>query len=178
MAFDAFSSLDAAVFDALSSLRTPFFDAVMSCVTTSGDAGAVWLVLGMGLSCFSKTRTTGVLVLIAVAATFIVSTLGFKHLFARPRPCVLFPNAVPFYPCPSGYSFPSGHTVSSFAAAGVLLFRRVKGRFAALVWAVLIGFSRIYLNAHYFTDVLTGCLLGLGAAWLTVRLHAMKKAEF
>ena len=177
MTFDAFSSVDAAVFNALSPLRTPFFDSAMTGASVLGDAGAVWLTLGIALCCFQKTRTTGALVLTAVAATFVVSTLGFKHLFARPRPCVLFPNAVPFYPCPSGFSFPSGHTVSSFAAAGVLFFRHVKGRFCAVVLAFLIALSRIYLNAHYFTDVLAGGLLGLVAARLAVFPYAKKKAE-
>lgn len=80
-----------------------------------------------------------------------------------------------FYACPSGFSFPSGHSISSFAAAGVLFFRREKGRVAALILAALIAFSRAYLYVHFPSDVVTGSLLGFAAAYLVVKYDAVKK---
>ena len=71
-----------------------------------------------------------------------------------------------FYPLigrPWDYSFPSGHTASSFAAAWVL-YRRLPKRFGipALALAGLIGVSRLYLGVHYPTDVLFGAVSGIG----------------
>ncbi len=175
MGFDFLLPFDRAVSQFVLSLRSDAADSVMTVVTLAGDAGAVWIALAIGMICFKQTRTTGLLMLAAIAATFVISTLGLKHLFARPRPCVAFPVAG-LYPCPSGFSFPSGHSISSFAAAGVLFFRKAAGRWFAVISAVLIAFSRVYLNVHYCTDVLTGALLGAGAAYLTVRLYEMKKA--
>ena len=64
-------------------------------------------------------------------------------------------------PEPSGYSFPSGHAASSFAAAGII-YKELKGYGVyALVLAAVIAFSRIYLFAHYPIDVFMGIILGL-----------------
>ena len=59
-----------------------------------------------------------------------------------------------------GYSFPSGHTGSSFAAAFALYYYNKKEGILALILAALIGFSRMYLSVHYPTDVLAGFVLG------------------
>ena len=71
------------------------------------------------------------------------------------------------------WSFPSGHTLSSFAAAAALCFFHRKSGLLAFLAAALIGFSRLYASVHYPTDVLAGALLGilcgLAAAWLTDR---------
>lgn len=110
----------------------------------------------------------------ALAVTFAVSTLGLKNLFERLRPCVQFPKDL-FYACPSGFSFPSGHSVSSFAAAGVLFFRHEKGGTVALILAFFIAFSRMYLYVHFPSDVLTGSLLGVAAAYLVIMYDGIKK---
>ena len=72
------------------------------------------------------------------------------------------------------WSFPSGHTLSSFAAATALCFFHRKAGAAAYVVAALIGFSRLYACVHYPTDVLAGLLIGilcgLLAVWLVDRL--------
>lgn len=62
---------------------------------------------------------------------------------------------------PASWSFPSGHTSSSFAFATAVAANNKKLGVAAYVLAALIGFSRIYLGVHYFTDVLAGAVLGV-----------------
>ena len=57
------------------------------------------------------------MVLCAVVVGFLIGEIGLKHLIARERPFVVNPSVVPFIKAPSGYSFPSGHSCSSFAAA-------------------------------------------------------------
>lgn len=174
---EALFQADKACLDYIQTLRAETPDALMAFVTFLGDAGLLWIVWAGVLCLFPKSRKTGLLMLAALAVTFVVSTLGLKNLFERPRPCVSFPKEM-FYACPAGFSFPSGHTVSSFAASGVLFFRREKGRIAALIAACLIAFSRMYLYVHFPSDVLAGALLGGGAAYLVVARGAVrKKAE-
>lgn len=70
--------------------------------------------------------------------------------------------------------FPSGHTLSSFAAASALYFFHHKTGFLAFLLAASIAFSRLYASVHYPTDVLTGAVIGvlcgIIAAWLTDRV--------
>ena len=86
-----------------------------------------------------------------------------KAWFQRPRP-----TSALLYQL--GLSFPSGHAMMSTAFYGCLawLLAREYGRWgwaaALLVWAVLIGLTRVYLHVHYFTDVLAG--FAGGAGWL------------
>ena len=62
---------------------------------------------------------------------------------------------------PITYSFPSGHSASSFAAAGTFIMTNSSMSVYITILAALIAFSRLYLNVHYPTDVLTGIILGL-----------------
>ena len=74
-------------------------------------------------------------------------------------------------PYPSDYSFPSGHTAVSFAAASALYFAGEKYLWkAALVLAAFIAFSRMYLYVHYPTDILGGALLGILCGYLGCRI--------
>ena len=85
-----------------------------------------------------------------------------KNLVARTRPYEMVEGLVPLIGRPRDYSFPSGHTGSSFASAWVL-FRKLPAGYgiSALVLAGLIGISRLYVGVHYPTDVLFGVLGGI-----------------
>ncbi|HIS80171.1 MAG TPA: phosphatase PAP2 family protein [Candidatus Scatomonas merdavium] len=69
-------------------------------------------------------------------------------------------------PKPTDYSFPSGHTGASFAAVTALWLGGVRRWYFALIPAVLISFSRLYLYVHFPSDILGGILVGVcsGAA--------------
>lgn len=69
---------------------------------------------------------------------------------------------------PSSWSFPSGHTSSAFAAAFAVLWYNRKIGIPTVVFAALMGFSRIYVQVHYCTDVLAGVLVGLVYALIGV----------
>ena len=72
---------------------------------------------------------------------------------------------------PEDYSFPSGHTMASFATAGALLFMgQKKIGICAVLLAVLMGISRMYFYVHFPTDVLAGAVLGVACGRLGAAL--------
>ena len=84
-----------------------------------------------------------------------------KPWIARLRPFQVHPKDSLLILAPSGYSFPSGHTFSSFTAATILLWTDKKIGIPAFILASFIGFSRLYLYVHFPTDVLGGAVLGV-----------------
>ncbi len=137
-----------------------FTDAIFPVITYLGEFGAVWLVLAAVLLCGKRTRLWGAGVLAALVLGVALGEGLLKYLVQRPRPFAVFPDASLLIPPPSGYSFPSGHACSSFAASTVLLRYSKKLGVPALILAVLIAFSRVFLFVHWPTDVLCGAALG------------------
>ncbi len=156
-----------AFLDGLQSIRTPFLDSFMVFITTLGNGGGLWLAIAVVLLFFRPTRGTGACMLVSVALGALVGNLCLKPLFARPRPCWLRPQANLLIPNPTDYSFPSGHTLSSFAVATSLTLGEKRYGYIALPLAALMGFTRLYLYVHFPTDVLAGMALGVAVAILT-----------
>lgn len=127
MSFPGIPSLDAAV---MAFIQTHFHntvtDTVFPIITSLGEAGIGWIVLSLVLLCFKKTRRTGGLVLIAMTATLLFGELTLKNIICRLRPCNVFTDFPMLIARPTSYSFPSGHTSSSFAAALILTLRHKK----------------------------------------------------
>ena len=71
---------------------------------------------------------------------------------------------------PKDYSFPSGHTMSSFAAAVSMFLANRKWGAAALAGAALIAVSRMYFYVHYPTDVLVGLVIGVVLAFIARKI--------
>lgn len=140
-------------------LHSAFTDAVLPLVTHLGDAGAVWIIFGITLLFFKRTRRTGILLLVSMLLTYLTGEVLLKNLVMRPRPCHLFPEVPLLIARPDSFSFPSGHTASSFAAAVSLTFRHKKA-WPALLLAALIAFSRVFLFVHFPTDIIAGAALG------------------
>ena len=150
--------------------QSSFMDTVMPFFTALGEHGMLWLAIGAVLLCIKKYRMWGVALLVAVAAVWIVGDQIVKPLVARPRPFIEDPSIQLIIAPPDGYSFPSGHTSSAFAAATVLALSSLKRpwKIAAFVVAFIIAFSRLYLFAHNPSDVLAGAVLGIAFGFLAV----------
>lgn len=168
---EAITNLDFRILDWIqSTLRTPFLDGVMKFLSTVGEWGAVWIALGIVLLFFRKTRRCGVLMLISMALAFLVGEIGIKHLVCRVRPCNVRPWVDIPVARPSSYSFPSGHSSSSFACATIVWYHHRKLGIAAFFLAALIAFSRLYNYVHYPSDVLVGAALGVIAAVVVYKI--------
>ena len=165
-------------------LVTAGLSPLMLALSSMGNLGAIWILLGVVLSCSKKYRRAGIAVFIGLAFSLLVGNGILKHLVMRARPCIDYPWMPMLLHAPSAndFSFPSGHTFGSFAAA-VACFQGVKKTWglAALGLAGAIGFSRIYLFMHYPSDVLAGAVLGIGfgcLAWhLSSRIAAVWAKE-
>lgn len=153
-----------------------WLDAVMIFVTKLGDAGLLWIGIGLILAIIPKTRKCGVLVLISMAVSFLFGNLILKNLIGRARPFHVDNSVTLLIPEPSEYSFPSGHTLNGFTASVMIFLHYKKPGIAAIVFASLIAFSRMYLFVHYPTDILGGIVLGVFDAVL-VYMVAKKVLE-
>lgn len=148
------------------SLSSGVMDVLMKAFSFLAEGGWFWIVLGLVLAIIPKTRKIGVTVLTALILSLIVCNITIKPLAARTRPFDLRSGIELIVSKPTDYSFPSGHSSASFAAAAAIFAHKKKWGTGALVLAALIAFSRLYLYVHFPTDVLCGTVLGclFGAA--------------
>ena len=143
-----------------------FLDKVIPIITKLGDEGLLWIALAVIFLFFKKTRKIGITMGLSLFIGYLVGNLFLKNVIARVRPYNLKTEAVLLIPKLKSFSFPSGHTLSSFEGATSIFLRYMKWGIPALVLAVLIAFSRMYLYVHYPTDVLAGAILGIAISFL------------
>lgn len=142
-------------------LRYGILDRIMPMITFLGSGGLVWFIVSIYLISNEETKVQGYMIITSLVVTTILGEGIIKHIIKRARPFVDMIEHKLLISKPITYSFPSGHTASSFAAAGVLVAMNNKLSVYAVILASLIAFSRVYLNVHYPTDVVTGIILGL-----------------
>lgn len=152
-------------------LRCDVLDFLMPIITLLGDAGIFWIAVSAVLLCIPKYRKAGLGMGIALLIGVVLCNMTLKPLVGRIRPYDYqlehFGKTVELLVAtPHDFSFPSGHTIASFEAAVALTIRHKKPGIAALILAVLIAFSRMYLYVHYPTDVLASVVLGTAIAFL------------
>lgn len=145
-------------------------------ITTLGNSGWFWIALSIGLCIFPQTRKAGILALFSLALCALVTNVCLKNLVARPRPYTQIPGLEILISPPKDWSFPSGHTTASFAAACSYVRGLPEKRFGipAVILAFLIAFSRLYIGVHYPSDVLAGMLVGITGSWIVFLLYKKK----
>lgn len=153
-------------------LHNPITNPIFYVITTLGNAGWFWIVLAVLMLTVlpKKYKKAGFTMAIALILSLIFCNGIMKHLWARPRAFWVvgqnfvvgneFENLYGIFNSIHDYSFPSGHSSASFAAAVSIFMWRKKEGSAALVLAALIAFSRLYFTVHYPTDVLVGTITG------------------
>lgn len=155
-----------AILDGLQSIHCEFLNAVMIFFTTLGEWGALWIATGIALLFPKKYRRTGVTILLGLVLGLILVNFGIKNIVARPRPFAIRPIEL-LVSIPSEFSFPSGHTVSSFGAATTVFLKNKKFGAVALAAATLIAFSRLYLYVHFPSDILAGIVIGVAISLIS-----------
>lgn len=155
---------------ALQELNNAFLDPIMIFVSTLGNSGFIWIVITVILFFTKKYRECAVAMAVALLLSLLICNITLKNLFERSRPFWIDEQVIIKIKEPPDFSFPSGHTFSSFAAAVTLLFYHRKMGVAALLLAFTIAFSRLYLFLHFPTDVLASIVLGSATAVLATFL--------
>ena len=152
-------------------LQSSFMDKFMPIVTVLGDAGLFWIAWAVLLLLFPKTRKIGLGMGFALIMGLLVCNVTLKPLIQRIRPYdfqeqefgILINLLIDRQ---HDFAFPSGHTIASFEAATVLLKNSKKMGIPAMILAVIIAFSRLYLYVHYPTDVIFSVFAGILFAFI------------
>ena len=155
-------SLDLSLTQEASELRWGPSTAVFTVASAWWVKGGLLLALG-GLSDIWRRRAVPVALLTTTAAFLVASLLNaiLKVAFERPRPPLADTGIQPAVELPSSWSFPSGHAMTSFAAATAIAVLCPRARWPALALATLIAVSRPFLGVHFWLDVIAGALLGV-----------------
>lgn len=163
------AEIDRLTISAAIGLRSPTLNGMAVDFTALGSASVltVLIVLASIVFVFQNKRAHALHLIAAALGAAPLSAVG-KSFFERARPSDLM-RLVEV----QGYSYPSGHSLAGAAVyftTAILLCREVKSQtqrgiilscFSLLI--ILIGFSRVYLGVHYFSDIMAGTLLGV--AW-------------
>jgi undecaprenyl-diphosphatase len=172
---DAAKHWEANLLLAIQERRVAALDALAVGYTSLGDMGLMWVGLSFSMLCYKPTRKAGVLGLLSMALGVLCTNVILKHLVARPRPWLDVAGLAPLIYESDPNSFPSGHTCAAFAAAMIWVRALPEKwmRVTAVVLAVLMGLSRLYVGVHYPSDVVAGALVGIACAWVVWRLRGL-----
>jgi undecaprenyl-diphosphatase len=144
----------------------------------------IWIPLYLAILIFLgmkyKRKFLVILLFIIIAATFSdQASVLVKNLVQRLRPCYesAIQGLVHLYKeeCGGRYSFVSSHATNSFDVAflSLLFIRKRWFTLSIILWALIIGYSRIYLGVHYPGDVICGSLLGAFIGWSAYHLYVL-----
>ena len=159
---------DSSIIKAISGLQCGFLTFLFKAITFLGEKGIIFFVGAIVLMLFKKTRFLGICIFGAVGLGAILTNIILKDYVMRLRP---FESGNSLYlelwnnlgsPMESGFSFPSGHaTATASAMTALFIMLKKKYSFIPIIVIILMGLARIYLIAHYPTDVIAGIIVGI-----------------
>lgn len=158
------TGIDHAVYDAFKAIQSPFATGFFT-LCTNLVSPIVLLVLTFALVAALPAKEYRIPILINLSVAVLLN-LVLKQLFVRPRPTDVIQFVIE-----AGHSFPSGHTMAGTCFYGFLIYllwqlctrKKIRNLLIAVLTAVilLIASSRVYLGAHYFTDVFGGICISI-----------------
>lgn len=165
------TNIDFSILDFIQNhLRNGVLDWLMPKISMLGNAGVIWIVISIVLLSIKKYRKCGITLVIGLLLGLLIGNIILKPLVARLRPCWINSDIALLIASPKDFSFPSGHTLSSFIAAIILLKEDKKFGYVAMILAILIAFSRMYLYVHFPSDILAGVVLAILIGFAAIRI--------
>ena len=133
-----------------------------------GNRGILWLALAAIGLLFTDRKADAWRLVLTMLCTYLVVEVTLKTVFARPRPHEVLSSVELLIPRPTSSSFPSTH--AAMGIAGAMAGARL---FPGATWAlwpigILVALSRVYVGAHWPSDVLAGGLMGAACAWFVL----------
>lgn len=169
--FENLRKMDAVIVRKIKKLHNRTNNRIMAVITTLGTGGLVWFLMCIPFLFFEGHIDTAINIPFAIAIAWLVGEITIKRLVGRIRPSENLPENEQIIKRPAHYSFPSGHSASSFSVVAVVIIRcNLFVIIPVIILASLIAFSRMYLRVHYFTDVLAGIIVGLVCGFASVSM--------
>ena len=143
-----------------------FFSPFFGFITFLGNGGWAFIVAGVIMLVFKNTRRTGLAMLFALGVGGVLTNVILKNLVGRARPFIASEEYFSFWQFAGSVnvgesSFPSGHATAAMASMLALFLSACKKwSWIGLVFAFVMGITRLYFAVHYPTDVIAGFLCG------------------
>ncbi len=174
------STIDHAIFFFFQGLQRPWLDYFLAWPTYLGDTKVLLSFLLPAVLIFDKKNAFRTIAAISIALLIVgYASPTLKELFHRPRPHIFWENVHVIFAKPHNDAFPSGHAMVIFAAMFMLSHYYPKLSpwfYAAAVW---VGMTRVYVGAHYPTDIVGGMIFGVLCGWLAsviVKFYSQRAA--
>jgi undecaprenyl-diphosphatase len=156
-------------------LRTPILDSIMIFFSRIGNVGLIWIVICVLLVASKKYRTVGIIATTVLITNAILGEVILKNVIGRIRPYEALGLDIMIDKL-SSFSMPSGHAISSFSVAFIVVFlvKEKKVYIPILILAIAITVSRVYLSMHYLTDVLLSIVIAYIVSFIAIRIARAK----